>query len=188
MRYNNNGQPPGAVPAIDPAIKFDAAHARSRLTRFLTSVLPGRIYSGVIPRAPVETPPTEYLPYPPPPNYNWPAGTSPNTENPPPSECNPPAGWYGGTGQTAANCGAGDGSKPGAAAENGGLPPEYGDDGKKIKWWEILLAVVGALVLLALVTWALWRVAKRRKMKQQAAGDGGDAPNPEAEMTQDSEA
>ncbi|KAL8744856.1 MAG: hypothetical protein Q9190_002953 [Brigantiaea leucoxantha] len=47
------------------------------------------------PRSPVETPPTEYLPYAPPPNYNWPPG--PHTENPPPSETNPPP-WYGGTG------------------------------------------------------------------------------------------
>lgn len=185
---DNSEQPPGAIPAVDPAIKFDPAHTRSRFTGFLTSVLPGRFYSGVIPRAPVETPPTEYLPYPPPPNYNWPTGTSPNTENPPPSECDPPAGWYGGTGQTAPNCHAGGGSKPGAAAENGGPPPFYDDsDSKKIKWWEILLAVLGGLVFLALVTWALWRAAKRRKIKQQAAG-GAPAPNPETEMTQDSEA
>ena len=37
---------------------------------------------GLRPRRPVETPPTEYLPYPPPDNYQWPPGQSPDTENP----------------------------------------------------------------------------------------------------------
>lgn len=46
------------------------------------------------PRSPVETPPTEYLPYPPPPNYTWPPGTSPATEDPQPSEFDPPPGFY----------------------------------------------------------------------------------------------
>lgn len=45
-------------------------------------------------RSPVETPPTEYLPYPPPPNYSWPPGTSPATENPQPSESDPAPGSY----------------------------------------------------------------------------------------------
>lgn len=45
-------------------------------------------------RTPIETPPTEYLPYPPPPNYSWPPGTSPATENPQPSESDPPPGFY----------------------------------------------------------------------------------------------
>ena len=34
------------------------------------------------PRRPVETPPTEYLPYPPPANYQWPPGENPGNENP----------------------------------------------------------------------------------------------------------
>ena len=185
-------KPPGAIPAVNPSIEFDPPHTRSRLTRLFLSVFPGHLHPEVNPRSPVETPPTEYLPYPPPPNYNWPAGTSPNTENPPPSECNPPAGWYGGTGQTAQNCVQGNnagGSKPGAAAgENGVLPSGYGEQKKKVAWWIILVAVLGALLLIALVTWAVWRAAKRRKMKQQqqdgGGGGGGAAPNPGPEVTQ----
>lgn len=34
------------------------------------------------PRRPVETPPTEYLPYPPPDNYQWPPGMNAGNENP----------------------------------------------------------------------------------------------------------
>ena len=34
------------------------------------------------PRRPVETPPTEYLPYPPPDNYQWPPGENAGNENP----------------------------------------------------------------------------------------------------------
>ncbi|KAI4205294.1 MAG: hypothetical protein LQ350_000617 [Teloschistes chrysophthalmus] len=44
-------------------------------------------------RTPVETPPSEYLPYPSPPNYQWPLGQSPRDQN-------PRAGWYGGSGLT----------------------------------------------------------------------------------------
>ncbi|KAL8952522.1 MAG: hypothetical protein Q9222_001552, partial [Ikaeria aurantiellina] len=47
-------------------------------------------------REPVETPPTQFLPYPPPPGYVYPQGESPETQNPKPSEFNPPAGVYGG--------------------------------------------------------------------------------------------
>ncbi|KAI4234716.1 MAG: hypothetical protein LQ349_003631, partial [Xanthoria aureola] len=47
------------------------------------------------PRAPVETPPTQYLPYPPPPTYQWPPGQNPGNQNPKPSEFDPSAGVYG---------------------------------------------------------------------------------------------
>lgn len=58
-------------------------------------ILPARLRRpGLFPRSPIETPPTEYLPYPPPSNYPWPPGQSPATETPQPSEHNPPAGWY----------------------------------------------------------------------------------------------
>ena len=67
-------------------------------------------------RSPVETPPTEYLPYPPPSNYPWPAGESPATETPQPSEQNPPAGWYTGqSGNSGSNTGGSVASSAGPA-------------------------------------------------------------------------
>ncbi|KAI4228249.1 MAG: hypothetical protein L6R36_001752, partial [Xanthoria steineri] len=72
--------------------------------------------SRIQPRIPTETPPTAYLPYPPPPNYVWPPG--PHTQSPPPSETNAPGGWYGGTGTGGqGNSGAGSaGSSTGSSA------------------------------------------------------------------------
>ncbi|KAI4189057.1 MAG: hypothetical protein L6R41_001724 [Letrouitia leprolyta] len=71
-------------------------------------------------RAPVETPPTEYLPYPPPPNYQWPPGMTPQNENPQPSEFDPPPGWYTGqTNQGGQGSGSG-GNNNGNANTNGG--------------------------------------------------------------------
>ena len=44
------------------------------------------------------TPPTEYLPYPPPPGYQPGPGCAPASQGTQPSENNPPAGFYGGSG------------------------------------------------------------------------------------------
>ncbi|KAL8804522.1 MAG: hypothetical protein Q9182_002530 [Xanthomendoza sp. 2 TL-2023] len=72
------------------------------------------------PRSPVETPPTAYLPYPPPPNYIWPPG--PHTQYPPPSETNAPGGWYGGTG-TGGQGNSGAGSAAGGSRTSSAAPP-----------------------------------------------------------------
>ncbi|KAL8941656.1 MAG: hypothetical protein Q9216_002119 [Gyalolechia sp. 2 TL-2023] len=69
-------------------------------------------------RSPVETPPTAYLPYPPPPDYVWPPG--PHTQYPPPSETNAPGGWYGGTGTGGqGNSGAGSASNVNGGSGSG---------------------------------------------------------------------
>ncbi|KAL8964392.1 MAG: hypothetical protein Q9183_004480 [Haloplaca sp. 2 TL-2023] len=75
------------------------------------------------PRTPVETPPTAYLPYPPPPDYSWPPG--PHTQYPPPSETNAPGGWYGGTGtggQGNSGAGSAQGFDPASEATSAGVP------------------------------------------------------------------
>ncbi|KAL8928479.1 MAG: hypothetical protein Q9208_001713 [Pyrenodesmia sp. 3 TL-2023] len=71
-----------------------------------------RLTPKLLQRSPVETPPTAYLPYAPPPNYVWPPG--PHTQYPPPSETNAPAGWYGGApGSTGGQGNSGAGSAQG---------------------------------------------------------------------------
>lgn len=69
------------------------------------------------PRSPVEVPPTEYLPYPPPPNYIWPPGTSAATEDPQPSEFDPPPGFY--TDARVGSDSSSDGSTAGGGQRNG---------------------------------------------------------------------
>lgn len=167
---NKFGRPPGAIPGVDPSIKFDTPPSRSF---FITLI---RL---VHPRAPVETPPTEYLPYPPPPNYQWPAGTSPGTQNPPPSEFNPPAGWYGGTGQgnpgAVSGSGSTAGSNPGAAPDNGATPQAQGT-GKKFPLGGIIAIVAVVVIMLLVLAYFLWRKKKRSKMAAGAEppGDEGD--------------
>ncbi|KAI4119908.1 MAG: hypothetical protein LQ345_000166 [Seirophora villosa] len=76
-----------------------------------------RLKPKLLQRSPVETPPTAYLPYPPPPNYSWPPG--PHTQYPPPSETNAPAGWYGGApGATGGQGNSGAGSASGNAGSS----------------------------------------------------------------------
>lgn len=74
-----------------PSLTFpDNCHSTPFLASLFSFILPPKLN----PRSPVETPPTEFLPYPPPKGYVWPPGTSPQSENPQPSEFDPPHGFY----------------------------------------------------------------------------------------------
>ncbi|KAL9610480.1 MAG: hypothetical protein Q9167_004820 [Letrouitia subvulpina] len=91
-----------------------SSHPQTSTPSFLASRVLKVFTKRYKPRSPVETPPTEYLPYSPPPNYKWPPG--PHTQDPPPSETNAPA-WYGGTGTGGqGNSGAGSASHKSASA------------------------------------------------------------------------
>ena len=77
------------------AVISETNHALRDVVSDMAIVVPAQSQEPIIlVRSPVETPPTEYLPYPPPSDYPWQAGESPATETPQPSEQNPPAGWY----------------------------------------------------------------------------------------------
>ena len=186
---------PASAPAIDPQ-DFSPSQTRDLLSRFIASLFP---------RSPVETPPTEYLPYPPPPNYSWPPGENPSNENPPPTEFNPPAGWYGGNGngQGASGSTPDGGSKPlpsgQSASDTGGVVRGYGDDHKKLAPGAIAGICVAGAVFLAVITISLWWASKRfwaKRNQNSAAAPGGGAaemghapgpPGPFHQTTQDSE-
>ena len=169
-----NEWPPGAIPSVErPRTNIPVLPPPSwpLLTRLLVS-LPAPAHLAVIPRTPVETPPTEYLPYPPPPNYNWPAGENPGNENPQPSEFNSPAGWYGGTGGTGQG---GTSYAPGTAGPANYGGPLVSDSGHSpaLSTGAIVGIAVGGSVLLAVVTWFIWRRKKINKRKK-AEANGGD--------------
>ncbi|KAL8767118.1 MAG: hypothetical protein Q9209_006280 [Squamulea sp. 1 TL-2023] len=107
---HRNAKPPASTP--NPKI------LQTLIQRLTPKIL---LRSPVQPRSPVETPPTAYLPYPPPSNYVWPPG--PHTQYPPPSETNAPAGWYGGTGTGGqGNSGAGSASNANSRSTSAGAP------------------------------------------------------------------
>lgn len=83
--------PPNTPSHPTPSLTFPVnCNSTSFLASLFSFILPGKLN----PRSPVETPPTEFLPYPPPKGYVWPPGTSPQSENPQPSEFDPPYGFY----------------------------------------------------------------------------------------------
>ncbi|KAL9598769.1 MAG: hypothetical protein Q9219_004266 [cf. Caloplaca sp. 3 TL-2023] len=133
-------------------------------------------------RAPVETPPTEYLPYPPPPNYQWPAGSTPQNENPQPSESDPPPGWY--TGQNPTGQGGS------GAANQGGNPNQYpqaslggsggsgGGDGigKAHLAWILIVTIIATGLVSGGVGY--WQGKKKGAIAVAGIGNGGN-PDPE---------
>ncbi|KAL8797553.1 MAG: hypothetical protein Q9195_000370 [Heterodermia aff. obscurata] len=169
--------PPGAIPSVEtPPTTTPTLPPPSwpLLSRLLISAFP------VIPRNPVETPPIEFLPYPPPPNYVWPAGENPGNENPQPSEFIPPGPWYEGTGGQSGSSS----SAPGTAspANNGGttLASDSGHS-PALSPGAIAGITVGGSVFLAVVTWYLWRRRKINKRKKAEGGGGPEAPMSEAD-------
>ena len=169
--------PPGAIPSVEtpPTTPVLLPPSWSLLSRLLVSALPAPARSAVIPRKPVETPPTEYLPYLPPPNYDWPAGENPGNEYPQPSEFNPPAGWYGGIGS------GGSSSAPGTVspANNGAVLASGSGHSPALSAGAIAGISVGGSVLLVLVTWFIWR--RRKINKRKKAEGGGELPMSEAD-------
>ncbi|KAL8907838.1 MAG: hypothetical protein Q9207_001161 [Kuettlingeria erythrocarpa] len=127
-------------------------------------------------RDPVETPPTAYLPYPPPPNYQWPPGQNPQNEYPQPSEFDPPRGWY--TGEQQGAQGPGNGGNPNANQGAASYPPAQqtgggGGGGGGVKYgkshvaWIVIVAILAtALVVGGLAYW--------RGKKAAEEGDGGE--------------
>ncbi|KAL8693991.1 MAG: hypothetical protein Q9218_001290 [Villophora microphyllina] len=119
-------------------------------------------------RDPVETPPTEYLPYPPPPNYQWPPGENPQNEYPQPSENNPPAGWYGGTGQGNPGAVNGNGNTGSGASNNGLQQTSSGGGGYPIGRshlvWIVIVTIISTMIVVSIFWW--WR------MNKKAAGGG----------------
>ncbi|KAL8713860.1 MAG: hypothetical protein Q9220_002005 [cf. Caloplaca sp. 1 TL-2023] len=116
-------------------------------------------------RAPVETPPTQFLPYPPPPGYVYPPGTSPATQDPQPTEFNPPAGVYGG----ASNSGSGQQSSSGGGY-NSGITPRGGGGVQYSSGhlaWILAVTIVATMVVTFLGT-KLWL-----KRKEGGGGGGG---------------
>ncbi|KAL8841350.1 MAG: hypothetical protein Q9170_000981 [Blastenia crenularia] len=130
-------------------------------------------------RNPVETPPTEYLPYPPPPNYQWPAGETPQNENPQPSENDPPPGWYTGeTGGQGSGGGGGNNPNPNADGANAGsgaasqCPQQSGAVSGGRGWgkghvaWVVIVSIMSTALVVGVYAY--------RKGKK-GAGAGGDA-------------
>ena len=175
--------PPGAIPSVETpptATPFQPPPSWPLLSRLLISALPASARSAVIPRMPVETPPTEYLPYSPPPNYNWPAGENPSNENPQPSEFNAPAGWYGGTGQSGGGGGGSSYVGPGTAspANDGGALVSGSGHSPALSTGAIVGITVGGSVLLAVVTWFIWRRRKINKLKKAEGNTGEEGSEP----------
>lgn len=134
-------------------------------------------------RAPVETPPTEYLPYPPPPNYQWPPGMTPQNENPQPSEFNPPPGWN--TGQTNqggqgsgsggnsngnGNTNAGNGAGSAYPAQNPYPQQQVGGGGGGIGKGHLAWILIVTIIATGVVVGGL----AYRQGKKKGAGGGGD--------------
>ena len=115
---------------------------------------------------PVETPPTEYLPYAPPPDYTWPPGYTPDNENPKPSEGQaPPGGW------APANNNNGDGAGQGKPTYLTSSNKHHGLSAKDIVG--IVFGFLGGLVVLVVVVWWIWR--------RQGVGGGGGGHGAAAE-------
>ena len=173
--------PPGAIPLVEtpPTIPpvLPPPPSWPLLSRLLVSGLSAPAPSAVIPRKPVETPPTEFLPYPLPPNYDWPAGETPGNENPRPSELNPPAGWYGGTaGQGGASYVLGTASP---ANYGGTLVVHDSGHSPALSTGAIVGITLGGSVLLAIVTWFIWRrkeINRRKKAEKNGGEEGGSEP------------
>ena len=184
-----NTWPPGAVPSNEGPPTTTEIPA-DLLTRLLA----------IVPRAPVETPPTEFLPYPPPPDYVWPAGQTPQNENPKPSE-NSPGGWYGGTGQTQGQ-GAGSTNGQTPIADNGAVASGDAKGGDHKPNIGMIVGIVLGVPAFLLLCWFVWWKLKIRKRKKEALagekggeeGDGGtgdtEAPEhaPESSATESTEA
>lgn len=180
---DNSNYPPGAIPSL--------SNSPTTETTETTSIL--NILSAILPRNPhpIETPPTAYLPYPPPQKYQWPPGSSPQTQNPQPSEFDSPGGWYGGANPGTSGPG-GQGTAIGGSSGNGGWVPGIGYGNGDGEWGgkaggngglskgAIAGIAVGVPVGLLVVAWAVWRTQKvrrrrRRKELEQGAERGGGA-------------
>ncbi|KAG7009031.1 hypothetical protein G7Y79_00003g008990 [Physcia stellaris] len=131
------------------------------------------------PRDPIETPPTEYLPYPPPADYVWPAGQSPGNENPQPSEFDSPGGWYG-----SAAGGQGGYRNPGysSPADYGGVLSKSSHNAA-LSPGAIAGIAVGGAVAVVLVLFCVWRARKVRRRRQAEGGDGLPMAEPGSEAS-----
>ena len=109
------------------------------LADLATSILPHALVADTCP-----TPPTEFLPYAPPPGYTPAAGCPPASEGTQPSENNPPAGFYGGSSSGSS------GSTSSAEVSGAVRLKAMGAVGR------VLLAVLGWRGLTRCVVWGAW--------------------------------
>ena len=120
----------------------------------------------------METPPTQFLPYPPPANYQWPPGQGPRDQNPQPSEFDPPPGVYGGYNPNSngnGNAGSSSSSNPGMqppGSNGGGGGPQFGPGHLA---WIIVVTIIGSALVFGLL--GFWYKGMRMA-KVDAGGDG----------------
>ena len=154
--------PPGAIPSVSDS---------PTTTEFIPSLL-----AALFPRSPVETPPTQFLPYPPPPGYVWPAGQGPQSQNPQPSEQYPQGGSYGGFSGQGGGSGVYTTQGPGVLPASGGAKMSSQSDDHKGLSAKVMIAIVIPLVAVALiVAWWVWRTQKIKKRKKEEA-EGPEGP------------
>lgn len=160
--------PPGAVPSLDnPSATTEFTPL---LSKFLISILA---------RLPVETPPTAYLPYPPPPNYQWPPGYSPETQNP-----NGDGSQSQGQGGSASS--QSQDTAPGGGGSVPGPPNGRGKSATHLTPGAIAGIVIGVPVGLLIFAWIIWRTRKvRRRKKATVQGGGGSGQPPMTERDEE---
>ncbi|KAI4165134.1 MAG: hypothetical protein LQ342_001411 [Letrouitia transgressa] len=168
-----------------------ASHKSASAPLLLSSSFLPRILARLIPRAfrqqshqiqvrdPVETPPTQFLPYAPPPDYQWPAGYTPGNENPQPSENNPQVGssgqgspgqgQAGSAGNPGANAGSG-GSSSNAQSASSGAGSGGSGGGGNLGLAKTIGIIMGCCVAAVVVLAILWKFVWGRK--RDGNGDG----------------
>ncbi|KAL8867470.1 MAG: hypothetical protein Q9174_005645, partial [Haloplaca sp. 1 TL-2023] len=153
------GVPSLRVPSLIPFIPFETLFYLLP-SSLLPASSPRRRHGGKARRVlqardPLETPPTQFLPYPPPPNYQWPEGQGPGDQNPQPSEFDPPPGVYGGynpnsnAGSPSSSSSSNPGTQPlGSNGGGGGGKPSYGPGHLA---WIIAVTIIGSAIVFGLV-------------------------------------
>ncbi|KAL9000861.1 MAG: hypothetical protein Q9169_000616 [Polycauliona sp. 2 TL-2023] len=121
------------------------------------------------PRDPLETPPTQFLPYPPPPNYQWPPGQSPGNQYPQPSEFDPPPGVYGsGNNNPYPN--------PNSASGGSTVSPSTGQAGgggwgRRHVAWVVIVTIISTALVVGGLAW--WYRGKRLGAASKAPAEAG---------------